>query len=65
MEVRLDGRVALITGGSRGLGLATARRMARSGAAVALVARDPSELDQAVAVGRGEGGEAEAFVCDV
>ena len=32
MDVRLDGRVALITGGSRGIGLAIAQEMAASGA---------------------------------
>ena len=39
MEVKLDGRVALITGGSKGIGLAIATRMAASGADVALLAR--------------------------
>jgi len=44
MDIRLDGRVALITGGSKGLGLATATRMAASGANVAIVARDAATL---------------------
>lgn len=65
MEIRLDGRVALVTGGSRGLGLATARRFVQSGAKAALVARDEAALAEAVNIVRGEGGEAEAFVCDV
>ena len=39
MELRLDGRVVLITGGSAGIGLATARAMVESGAAVATVSR--------------------------
>ena len=43
----LEGRVAVITGGSRGLGLLIAREMGRQGVHVVLVARDPSELDRA------------------
>jgi len=46
---RLDGQVALVTGGSRGLGLATAKALAAEGAALALLARSGAELDQAVA----------------
>ena len=49
MEIRLDGRVALITGGSRGLGMAMARQFAASGAQVAAVARDRTVLEAAVA----------------
>jgi 3-oxoacyl-[acyl-carrier protein] reductase len=47
MEIRLDGRVAVITGGSQGLGLAIATRMASSGADVALLARRPDGLKAA------------------
>ena len=39
MEIRLDGRTALITGGSKGLGLAMAQKFASSGANIAIVAR--------------------------
>ena len=46
MELRLDGRTALITGGSRGLGRAMAETFAAAGAAVAAVARDQSVLDE-------------------
>ena len=41
------GKVVVITGGSRGLGLAIARRLRAEGAHLALIARDPAELDRA------------------
>ena len=49
MEVRMDGRNAIVTGGSLGLGKAVAMEFARSGAHVALVARRQGPLDQAKA----------------
>ena len=49
MDVRLDGRTALITGASLGLGRAMATEFASSGAAVALLSRTRSTLDEAVA----------------
>lgn len=42
---RLDGQLALVTGASRGIGLATARELASLGAAVLMVARDESHLE--------------------
>jgi 3-oxoacyl-[acyl-carrier protein] reductase len=47
MEVRLDGKSAVITGGSKGLGLAMAERFASSGADVVILARTPDTLAQA------------------
>lgn len=61
----LTGKVALITGASRGIGRATALRFAQAGAAVALAARDTVALDQAVAEIRASGGVALACPCDV
>ena len=47
MEISLSGRSAIITGGSKGLGLAIAKEMAASGADVAVLARDPATLADA------------------
>lgn len=66
MDVKLDGRVAVITGGSKGLGLAMASRMAASGADVAMIARDPKGLEEArVAVSKTAKGRVAVFSCDV
>lgn len=61
----LDGRVAMITGASRGLGLAIARELAGAGASVACVARAGAELDRAVAAISQAGGAALAAPADV
>src|SRR6266852_8030907 len=47
MDIRLDGKSAVITGGSKGLGLAMAEKFAASGAAVAILARNPDTLAEA------------------
>ena len=49
MEISLSGRSAIVTGGSKGIGLAVATRFAQSGADVAIVARGKETLDEAVA----------------
>ncbi len=49
MDVRLDGRVALVTGGSRGIGLAIAQELAASGARVMISSRKAEVLEAALA----------------
>jgi gluconate 5-dehydrogenase len=52
---RLDGRLALITGSSAGIGLALARGLGQAGAALVLNGRDPQRLQQAAAELQAEG----------
>jgi NAD(P)-dependent dehydrogenase (short-subunit alcohol dehydrogenase family) len=61
----LQGRVALVTGGSRGLGLLLARELGRDGCRLAICARDVAELAQARADLEGRGVETLAVPCDV
>jgi NAD(P)-dependent dehydrogenase (short-subunit alcohol dehydrogenase family) len=56
MDLNLRGRRALVTGSSKGIGLAVARSLAREGCHVQLVARTRSELDKAAAAIRSEFG---------
>ncbi|MFN2531816.1 MAG: SDR family NAD(P)-dependent oxidoreductase [Pyrinomonadaceae bacterium] len=61
----LDGKVVLITGGSRGLGLVLARQFASEGARVAICARDQDELDRAANELRHSGAEVMALRYDI
>ena len=62
---RLDGRVALVTGGGRGLGLGAALALAHAGAAVAVVARTAEQVNDAADRVRALGREALGIVADV
>ena len=61
----LTGRVALVTGGSRGLGLQIAEGLGEMGARVAITARKQAELDEAVAHLHSMGIESLAIPCDM
>ncbi len=61
----LAGRVAVITGAARGLGLAIARGMAAAGASVAMGARSTAAGERAAAEVRALGGRTQCFECDV
>ncbi|MDB5716542.1 MAG: short-chain dehydrogenase/reductase [Sphingomonadales bacterium] len=65
MSGSLAGRVALVTGASRGIGAATARTLAQAGASVALAARDEARLDYVVAEIAAAGGVARSIATDV
>lgn len=62
---RLDGRRALVTGASRGIGLACAVALAEAGAEVVLTARGAGELEAAAAAIRAAGGKARGHALDV
>ncbi|WP_419805826.1 3-oxoacyl-[acyl-carrier-protein] reductase [Terriglobus sp.] len=61
----LDGRVALVTGASQGIGRAVAIELARAGATVALAARNGAKLADVKSEIEATGGKAESFALDV
>jgi NAD(P)-dependent dehydrogenase (short-subunit alcohol dehydrogenase family) len=64
MEIRLDGKVALVTGASRGIGRATAEALAAAGARVMLSSRKEADLEAVAASIGAAGGEAAVFAAN-
>lgn len=64
-DLNLKGKVVLITGGGRGLGLVLARRFAKEGAKIAICSREQVELEDAKRELLAKGAEVFSTVCDV
>lgn len=62
---QLSEKIAVITGGGRGIGAAIAQKLAALGATVVICGRDRSRLDQSARGIRETGARAEAMICDV
>ena len=62
---RLDGKVAIITGGNSGVGAATAELFAKEGAKVVVTARRVPQLEEVAEKIRSQGGEVLPVRCDV
>ena len=65
MNLSMKDRVAVVTGGSKGIGIAVARRFAESGAKVAILARGAADLAAAREALAKDGLVVRDYVCDV
>lgn len=64
-QFRMDGRVAIVTGGTSGIGLAIAKALADAGAKVVIAGRSKERGDEALESFRADGLEAQFLACDV
>jgi NAD(P)-dependent dehydrogenase (short-subunit alcohol dehydrogenase family) len=64
-NIDLSGRVAVVTGASRGIGRAIALELGGAGAKLALLGRDAAKLAETLSMVRALGAEAETYICDV
>ena len=65
MTPLLQEKLAIVTGGSRGIGLSIAEKLAELGAEVIITARNQNDLDKAAGHIRSKGGKCEGIACDV
>jgi 3-oxoacyl-[acyl-carrier protein] reductase len=65
MDMNMNDRVAIVTGGSKGIGLAVARAFATAGAKVAIIARGAEALEEAQQSLTKDGLNVRGYVCDV
>lgn len=65
MDLSLDNKTALVTGGSKGIGFGIASALAREGCSVVICARHADELQQSAEALRNEGGEVFALTADL
>lgn len=65
MDLKINGRVAFVAGGSQGMGAEVGSMLAAEGCRVAIVARDPGRIDRAVEAIRASGGTAIGVSADL
>ncbi len=65
VNFRLDGKVALVTGGSYGIGYAMAKALGKAGAKIAFNGRNIENIDKGLANFKADGVEARGYICDV
>ena len=65
LQVKLEGRNAVVTGATRGIGFEVARSLAKAGAKVACIGTNAEKLNASVEQINSEGGCAKAYICNV